>query len=653
MVTRLHPPIAATETMPTEAGGTDQRSRSNYRADIDALRAMAVLPIVGFHLGFGFLGGGYVGVDIFFVISGYLIGSQVLRDLENRTYSVTDFYVRRMRRIVPALVTVLLATTAAVLLTLLPKATAAFGQSLLATTLFASNFFFSLNSSYFGGASEAYPLLHSWSLAVEEQFYITFPLIVFVVRSLGRRAIHLTLLSLAIVSFAISVWLTKSHPILAFYLLPTRLWELLLGVLALMIPTAALAHSRYREAVAAVAVMLIVGPILSYTADTPFPGLAALPPCLGTAMLLVAGSRGPTLVSRALSNKAMIFFGLISYSLYLWHWPVIVLLKQTMLRKHLSIAWQVAALLISILLAWLSWRYVERPWRGKQVTPQLILAASVISAAGLCAVGAALAMSGGAPGRFDRETVRLESILFDAKSNDLREGHCFLGTGASFRTFDKATCLHVDAGRPNILLMGDSHAAHLWSGLHRRFATVNFLQATAPKCKILLNKQGEGSPECQELRRYILKDYLNGHPIRWIIVAGQWKPKDLPAVSATIDWLKQQGYSVLLAGPVVTYSFPLPQVLAMARWHGDLSLAKRARSETSHDLDHQFETMAREHGVRYWSVYSALCRHDDCLTLGSSGLPLQIDNGHLTAEGSDLVAQSFPLTDIVGTGQVR
>ena len=355
---------------------------SAYRADIDGLRALAIVPVLLFHAGLEAFGGGFVGVDVFFVISGYLI-TGILVDGQPRSLGIAQFYQRRIRRIVPALFVVAACSSAAAWMLLQPDQLIAFAATLLLLPVFASNIRMWKQSGYFDAAADTVPLLHTWSLAVEEQFYAVFPLLVWLLRryAQGRYALWFGLL--AALSLASSIWGVAHSPSVAFYSAHTRAFELLLGALVAVGALPALKHRLTREIVSGLALALILVPIFAYGKTTPFPGLAALPPTLGAALLIHAGSSGQSLVRQALSAKPCVWIGLVSYSLYLWHWPLLVF-AQIASPLPLGFAAKGAILLLAAGLATLTWWAVETPFRRKILCPaprQLLFAAAA------CGVG--------------------------------------------------------------------------------------------------------------------------------------------------------------------------------------------------------------------------------------------------------------------------
>ena len=332
-----------------------------YRPDIDGLRAIAVVPVVLFHAGFTSVSGGFVGVDVFFVISGYLITQLLLNDIRSGSFSIARFYERRIRRIFPALFAVIGASSLAAWFIFMPGEMAYFARSAAAAALFSSNMLFFSESGYFDAEAHLKPLLHTWSLAVEEQFYIVFPLLLF---GVTRRAwpVARVLVGLWLASFALSLYAQQFAPVFNFYWAPPRFWELLTGAVlaAATVPVLTTAMSRW---LILAGLGLIAISVFGYDENTVFPGLTALVPCLGAAFVIHGGS-APGAAIQILSARPIVQIGLMSYSLYLWHWPVIVFTRY-LNAGQLSVATASATVVVSFALAYVSWRWIELPFRGK------------------------------------------------------------------------------------------------------------------------------------------------------------------------------------------------------------------------------------------------------------------------------------------------
>ncbi|MBB1161408.1 acyltransferase family protein [Aquariibacter albus] len=340
----------------------------DYRREIDGLRALAVLPVILFHAGFEAFSGGFVGVDVFFVISGYLITTIILAELEQGKFSIINFYERRARRILPTLFLVMLVCIPFAWLLLVLSDMKDFSQSLVGVSFFASNILFYLESGYFDAKAELKPLLHTWSLAVEEQYYVLFPLFLMLFWRLGRRWVLVTLGLVFVASLALAQWAAYARPAEAFYLLPARSWELLVGAFAAFY----LSKARCKDFGRAVSelggwlgVALILYAVFAYNKKTPFPGLYALVPTLG-AVLIILFATQQTAVGKFVGNKVFVGVGLISYSAYLWHQPLFAFARQASLTEPTHNVF-LALSILALVLAYFSWRYVETLFRDKSI----------------------------------------------------------------------------------------------------------------------------------------------------------------------------------------------------------------------------------------------------------------------------------------------
>src|SRR5215475_14441332 len=413
-----------------------------YRSDIDGLRAIAVISVVLYHAGVRGFGGGYVGVDIFFVISGYLITKYVNQRIEAGRFSIVEFYERRVRRIMPALFFLLIVASVLAYYTLLPTDLYNFAKSQIATTLFVPNVFFFRQSGYFDASAKLKPLLHMWSLGVEEQFYIFLPLTMVFVARWGRRGTLATLYGAMVASFALSVFAVMVQPAAAFYLVPFRAWELLLGSLLGVSAFPLIRDRALCHGLAALGVVLTLLPCFLYSRDTPFPGLAALVPCVGAALVIYANEAEPTPAGRLLSWRPFVGVGLISYSLYLWHWPMLVF-GEDYLGRPLNRAETTIAVLLSLLAAAASWKFIEQPFRRRVVggtRPALFSSMGAVAAAVVIA-GTLGIVSHGLPERWPPQALRYAAARTDrdseiaacnASERQIKDGKlCRLGSSTS------------------------------------------------------------------------------------------------------------------------------------------------------------------------------------------------------------------------------
>jgi peptidoglycan/LPS O-acetylase OafA/YrhL len=576
-----------------------------YRADIDGLRAVAIVPVVLFHAGVPGFSGGFVGVDVFFVISGFLITQLLLHDLAAGRYSIVAFYERRVRRILPALFTMLGVVAIAASIVLLPDDLAAFGRSAVATSLFWSNVEFWQTSGYFARAAEESPLLHTWSLAVEEQFYIVFPLFLSLCDRGGRRTCVVVTSIVALCSLVASIHAVGSDRDLAFYLPHTRAWELALGALLAMqaVPTTHRASLRHLAGIAGVA--LIAFAVFRYDDTTPFPGLAALPPCLGTALIIWAGSglHSHHVIGDLLARKPFVRVGLISYSLYLWHWPLLAFAAYLSFGSASALV-RTAAVATATILAVVSWRYVERPFRGRSgwLDRRGIFSAAAVAMTVVVAFGLASQLGRGWPARLAPDVARLaagrddhpplESVCFNATVDMARSGRlCRIGAARAPASF---------------VVWGDSHARVVAGviGEDAQRAGRAGLLATRSACAPLVGaRRADHGPRrrCPEFSSAVLQTIIADPQLRDVVLVGRWGQLALgtpykferdkqvvlrdaqspdPAdgaenarvlqrtLASTVAQLRAAGRHVWILAPIPEVGWDVPGTLARARRYG-------------------------------------------------------------------------------------
>lgn len=465
-----------------------------YRPEIDGLRAVAVVAVILFHTNLGIATGGYVGVDVFFVISGYLISSIIFRELAQKKFTFVGFYERRIRRIFPALFVVLLATTVASWFILPPNQLQTYAQSLVATTAFASNVFFWLKSGYFGGDAELFPLTHMWSLSVEEQYYVVFPFLA-MVATWGRKWLVDLLMAFGLLG---SLWLclhyARSEQLTAFFLTPMRAWELLFGVFIALHEVrwrAALTRVRFLAAVLELAAAaMIVVPMWLYDSTTPFPGWSAVPPVLGSALLILL-ARSDTVTGRVLAHRWFVFIGLLSYSAYLWHQPLYALSR---VQGFADYGWPAYAALIAgtFVLAWISLKFVEAPFRvqgrfGRRQIYGLFIAGSTL----LIGVGMVGHFKQGFPERFGPETLALAA---SGAPSPLRGSCHFEGVDAPE---PEKSCRYFNSDNVRWAVLGDSHGVEIAYALAERLRPLDqgVLHLTFSGCQPALDFESS-SPGC-------------------------------------------------------------------------------------------------------------------------------------------------------------
>jgi hypothetical protein len=490
------------------------------------------------------------------------------------------------------------------------------------------------------------PLLHTWSLAVEEQFYVFLPLFLIGVRKFFPSKQRLIIIVVALLSFSVSsVGAFRSHDS-TFYLAHTRAWELLLGTLLAMDCFPVISGTLWRNLAASCGAASIFLAGLLFNPATPFPGAAALLPCVGAALIIAAGKTGPSLVGRVLSFRPVVFVGMISYSLYLWHWPLIVFQgTDALLINGLSPKLTKLVIIFAcFVLATLSWKFVEQPFRARRfgISRANVFGFASVAAALLLILGAGILVTKGFPSRYPEEAVKVASFLenTDATTDaQYRVGSCFLTSKNAFQDFKPSVCLQESNRMRNVLLLGDSHAAQLWFGLSSVFTDVNLMQATASGCKPTLDQSHSVEHKCSRLMEYIFSDYLKTHHIDTLIIAARWDGADLQPLQRTLTWAHSLGIEVVLFGPIIQYDSALPRLLATSIRSNDAAIPALHRVAYYESLDADMSRLVlTAPGVRYISYFKMLCPQSACLEYAGAGVPLQSDYGHLTSRGSLLVA---------------
>lgn len=617
-----------------------------YRADVDGLRALAVLPVIAYHMGISGLPGGFTGVDIFFVISGYLICGIIYSGAVQNTFSYLDFYKRRCLRILPPLFVVLLTTLIFGYYHLLPVQFNDLSNSSLATLLFSSNIFFWKTTGYFAGPAELKPLLHTWSLAVEEQFYIVFPVILlFVMRFFRQRAVQVMLL-IIFASLFLSIYAVTRKPTFTFYMLPTRAWELALGGL---IAVAGLEAKMVKVSQGLKHLMSLSGlafilfGFLWLDTSKSFPAWNALWPCLGSFLIILAGQQAA--VSRVLALKPVVYIGMISYCLYLWHWPIIVYSRMFFnfapgLREGI-----IAGLTLSLAVA--SRYLIEIPFRYRLAVlpPAKIVTASVI---GLVLMASGTVYKGHVSnnaGQFSAEALALAEYSqykdMPEFNYQYRPGRCFVdGKSQEDKPYDRDYCLKISPGAKNYLLIGDSHAAHLWRALSLAAGEgINVIQATSAGCKPLY-RQALRNP-CTELVDDLYGTWIPEHKIDGVILSARWSPQDIAPLKATLKHLRTVSDNIIVMGPTIEYSEALPDLLAY-QTDGRKDLVASSVDHSIKAIDQTMKQTMQDMQVPYISVYSIICPGDVCRGLATDGHPISNDYGHLTLSGAkDVVGEAI------------
>jgi peptidoglycan/LPS O-acetylase OafA/YrhL len=616
----------------------------NYRADIDGLRALAVVPVLLYHVGVPGFAGGFVGVDIFFVISGYLICGMIDADIRNGSFSLGNFYKRRILRILPALFVMLLTTSVLAYVYCLPVELIDFSKSLASAVGSVANFYFAQSTGYFDGPAETKPLLHTWSLGVEEQFYFIAPLLMLLVYRLVPGRAKLLFAVVAVFSLVAAFAMTTRNLTFAFYLTPFRAWELALGAMLSVRFFPVLESIFWKNFCGIAGLLLLFGVILLGSPSVPLLLMTSLA-SVGAALVIASSESGVSMAGRLLSLPSLVSIGLISYSLYLWHWPLIVFQRTDMLfGPEQAGSTKLTLITLSVGIAYLSWKLIELPFRSlaREASRTVIFGTAAASMASVFALCGLVFVLSGAPSRFPSRVVQIGAYLNYDSSAEFRTGRCFLLTHR--QQFDAETCLKVDPARPNYLLIGDSHAAHLWSGLAAALPEVNVMQATASLCRpAILAGSRHDTNTCRDLMELVFNNFLANNRVDKVLLAASWKDEDLPILSTTLEILKSRGLDVAVLGPIVEYDTALPRLLVDEILLDSPFIASTRRTRGIRERDLAMSRLVTASGATYLSVYDALCRDDRCDEFAEPDVPMQFDAGHLTAKGAAEVGRRLSI----------
>jgi peptidoglycan/LPS O-acetylase OafA/YrhL len=656
-----------------------------YRPEIDGLRGVAVLLVLFFHAGLPYITGGYIGVDVFFVISGYLITSIILSDIERGRFSYVGFYERRIRRILPALYVMSLLVLIVAFVTQVPVDLIKSAKTLAFALIFSSNIFFWRTTNYFSGNSDFEYFLHTWSLGVEEQFYFIFPLIILLLAR-NKRGLFYVALMACVGSFLVSVYASYSFEWAAYYLLPSRAWQMMVGALLAIYASSGkiISINKYSlNGLALLAAMLIFIPALIYTKQTRFPGLAALLPTFGAGLFIFLGLayRGGLAV-KVLGSSPLRSIGLISYSLYLWHWPVFAFLRNYQADTRLSVSLSIVGICLSLVLAYMSWRWVEAPFRNKERFSRRAIYTLAASATGvLLLMCLAVVYFDGVPSRLDPQVIRLsqfsESEVIDnpcvnKTANDIRGGNiCYVG--------NVKVSPGVVISDPSIVLWGDSHMSALKAAFSESLQASQkvgaFIARTGcPPMPNVLKVGAGGGSRCVDFNQEVLEFVKSKKSIVTVVLHARWAlnvegsrygAEQGPvyvladktasenmsneavvdrALNSLIAELLAANKSVVIISSVPEVGSSVPKVVANNIFWGK-SLDVRPswsgftqRQKKTHEILSKIES--RYSSVRVVYPEKVLCGTSFCRVMDGD-TPLYFDDDHLSDHGAAMVVRQL------------
>jgi peptidoglycan/LPS O-acetylase OafA/YrhL len=628
--------------MKPEAGPTSANP-AKYRPDIDGLRALAILPVILYHARLG-CPGGFVGVDVFFVISGFLIASLILQELADGSFSLLHFWERRIRRILPALTVVVLATLIAGYFLLLPEDFAFVGRSAGAVSVLGANFFFLKQSGYFAPGAETEPLLHTWSLAVEEQFYLLFPLLLIFLARFRKISVLTAIVWLGLMSLTLSIAGTHSRHNLSatFFLLPTRAWELMMGAGLAALCGRISAEGTVREVCGWLGLALIVWPVFCYSTATRFPGLAALPPCLGAALVIFSSEAKLSSAGRLLALRPVVFTGLVSYSLYLWHWPLLAFAAYMSDQQPVT-AVQTGLLVAAFGLAILSWQFIEKPFRQRRVFRQRPQIFSFAGASLLLLLGLGLLADiyKGFPDRFPAKVMAYANVSTHNPYLDYDKKKPWVGHLARFST--------TQTNRPvDVVIWGDSHALVLTPVIDTLCQRQSWrdMDATHPGTPPVAGpaRIKESSNEVPADFSMAVMKYIAESRPRAAVLAARWSLYTASEPFKTVRGLLALGVRVYVVKDVPFPNYNVPHFAALAVLHGDdinrLGVTPERHRQANQELEATFDQIAQL-GATVLDPAPLFLNQDGRYRVEKDGAILYHDGEHLSEEGSMMLAPLF------------
>ena len=632
-----------------------------YRPEIDGLRAIAVLSVLIYHAGFeieiadrtfNLLPGGYLGVDIFYVISGYLITFLIFDQTKKKLFNFKEFYERRARRLLPMLFLVIFASLVAGWIFMMPQQLKDLSGSALSSLVFLSNFWFLLTDNYFADSSSLKPLLHTWSLSIEEQFYIFFPIIFYFLYKKKSKNIKLIFLILIIFSLLLANFFSIYSPAINFYILPTRIWELLIGSFLAYyhINNKPFKKIRFQDYLTFIGMILILVPFFLFDHKTPHPSFLTIFTILGSAIIII-NHNSDNIIKKILSSKFFVGVGLISYSLYLWHFPIFAF--KEIKSKTISEFDKLEGVLLAIVFSILSYFLIEKPFRNKKCISKKKFLIFILSFFIILFISCLYIYNQkGLPQRYPKEVLKIIDFNYNhSEVYQTEKCHIKNINHLSINVFQNCKT-EVSANKKDLLLWGDSLAAHLYPGINNKYKNnYNIWHRSINDCKpVILNLHPENkikveSP-CQKINKIILDEIIKIKPAK-LFISGYWFSEDLKKLKKLINNLNNNGIkNIYLVGPSLRWHDPLPKIL-LKKYRLSKKIPEYLPDKNhiyNFKLDEEFSNFAKQQSITYISLIKILCMKDyKCLTkVGKE--PDSItnwDESHFTKKASIYVFSKF------------
>ena len=623
-----------------------------YRPELDGLRAIACVAAILYHAefytdingsNFQISSGGFFGVDIFFVISGYLIAHIILKKVHSNNFSFIEFFDRRARRILPTLFFVLGVSIFVAWFFMMPNQMKDFAGSSLSTLVYISNFWFLFEDSYLADISRLKPLLHTWSLAVEEQFYIMLPLFLFFIPTKFKNKTNIIIILIILISFIYSIIGSFKFIEANFYLLPSRLWELLAGSLIARneIDNKIKFNNLTNSILSALGLLLILGSIIFIDDTASHPSFITILTVLGTAFILLSSSTNH-IIKRILSIKALVWTGLISYSLYLWHFPILAFAR--IKSEPLSDFDKIEAVFLTFTLSIITYFLIEKPFRNfKFISSFVFLKLILISVVILFVTSVFIYITDGVPKRYPKTVLNLVDFTYDHKES-MQENKCYIKLKNLRKKdiFKNCKVLNKKISKKNIYLWGDSNAAHLYSGLlHKYNESYNIFHKSGAACKPFFWT----NDKCKKLNIFAFEEIIKLKPEK-VFLSAWWLESDFDNIERIVNELRNRGVSnIYLVGASVRWSDSLPKLL-LREFRYSRKIPKYLKDKNhiiNFNLDKKLENLANNNSINYLSPFSVFCVKDKCLTkVSEEGDSIVTwDENHFTKKASIYLLSKF------------